>query len=136
MTWVLYQNMREWEYLWKLKIYERLNLMLWKIAWDILPTKDTLNKRRPQADMSCVLCNQATESVNHFFVSCPYTTISFGLSLHGLSLVPHWLTWYNDSKWPSKICHIFTMIFEDSYWWRSQIHFFCYLQILYKRLKR
>lgn len=34
-----------WKALWKLKIHERLKYLLWKISWEILLTKSTLNAR-------------------------------------------------------------------------------------------
>ena len=67
--------------MWKLKIHERLKLLLWKIAWDILPTKVVLNRRWPQQDLHCVLCNHSDESIEHILISCPYTSIIWFLSI-------------------------------------------------------
>ena len=73
----------DWNSLWKAKISPRHKLLLWKIAWDILPTKTTLAARIPEIDTTCHLCNDQEESALHIFTQCPIT----------LSI---WLT----SSWP------------------------------------
>uniref|UniRef100_A0A7N2N4G3 Uncharacterized protein n=1 Tax=Quercus lobata TaxID=97700 RepID=A0A7N2N4G3_QUELO len=36
---------KDWMKLWNVKIHERLKLMLWKLAWDILPARGVLLQR-------------------------------------------------------------------------------------------
>jgi hypothetical protein len=70
---------KHWKLLWKLNLNARLKLLLWKIAWDILPTKARLNKVFPIApnDSLCPLCNLAEDSLIHLFFSCSFARISW-----------------------------------------------------------
>jgi hypothetical protein len=51
-------NPEQWCLLWKINLNARLKLLLWKIAWDILPIKSRLNTIFPisAADSLCPLC--------------------------------------------------------------------------------
>ena len=62
----------EWKSLWKAKINARHKLMLWKIAWDILPTTSTLATRIHSIIPSCVHCNAQKESSLHLLTTCPF----------------------------------------------------------------
>jgi hypothetical protein len=70
---------KHWKLLWKLNLNARLKLLLWKIAWDILPTKARLNKVFPIApyDSLCPLCNMAEDSLIHLFFSCSFARIAW-----------------------------------------------------------
>ena len=46
--------------------------MLWKIAWDILPTSSTLAIRIQSIDSMCVHCNAQNETILHLFTKCPF----------------------------------------------------------------
>uniref|UniRef100_A0A2N9HP69 Uncharacterized protein n=1 Tax=Fagus sylvatica TaxID=28930 RepID=A0A2N9HP69_FAGSY len=63
----------DWKILWKAKISPRHKQLLWKIAWDILPTKAILVARIPASDTTCHLCNDQEESALHIFTQCPIT---------------------------------------------------------------
>jgi hypothetical protein len=47
----------KWKLFWILNLNDRLKLFLWKIAWDIVPSKSSLNSvfPIPQADLVCPL---------------------------------------------------------------------------------
>jgi hypothetical protein len=47
----------DWNIIWKANINLRYKTLLWKIAWDILPTKVTLAVGIPTIDTTCHLCN-------------------------------------------------------------------------------
>ncbi|XP_059432574.1 uncharacterized protein LOC132165893 [Corylus avellana] len=65
-----------WKSLWKLNINDRLQLFLWKIAWNILPTKERLSQLFPSiADTSCPLCKVATDSMHHLFFKCVFARV-------------------------------------------------------------
>jgi hypothetical protein len=65
-----------WKAIWKLNLNDRLRLFLWKIAWDILPTKEHLNQIRiPTMDYSCPLCKMAYNSLHHLFFECHFVHI-------------------------------------------------------------
>jgi hypothetical protein len=63
----------DWNSLWKAKISPRHKILLWKLAWDILPTKATLAARIPAIDTTCHLCNAQVETALHIFTQCPIT---------------------------------------------------------------
>jgi hypothetical protein len=66
-----------WKALWKLKINHRLRLLLWKMGWNILPTKSRISCCIPSAptDISCSLCSFPTDSLLHLFFSCPIARV-------------------------------------------------------------
>ncbi len=64
---------KEWNSLWNAKICAYLKLMLWKITWDILPTKSTLSSCIPSIEKTCILYNSEEETVHHLFNQCPHT---------------------------------------------------------------
>ena len=73
---------RHWKLLWKLNLNARLKLFLWKIAWDILPTKARLKAVFPiaPADPLCPFCNMAEDSLIHLFFSCSFARIAWRTS--------------------------------------------------------
>jgi hypothetical protein len=71
-----------WKKLWKLNLNDRLKLFLWKIVWDIVPSKSRLNSvfPIPQTDLVCPLCNVEDDSLTHLFFRCFFARISWRLS--------------------------------------------------------
>jgi hypothetical protein len=65
--------------LWKLNLNDRLKLFLWKIAWDIVPSKSRLNSvfLIPQTDLVCPLCKVEEDSLSHLFFNCFFARISW-----------------------------------------------------------
>ena len=43
---------------------------LWRIAFNLLPTRDKLSEFSPSSDTSYPLCNAKTESALHLFTHC------------------------------------------------------------------
>jgi hypothetical protein len=68
-----------WNSLWKLNLTDRLKLFLWKIAWDIIPSKIRINDvfPIPIADLVCTLCNVEEDSLNHLFFRCAFARIAW-----------------------------------------------------------
>uniref|UniRef100_A0A2N9GNN9 Reverse transcriptase domain-containing protein n=1 Tax=Fagus sylvatica TaxID=28930 RepID=A0A2N9GNN9_FAGSY len=64
------QNAVEWSKIWKLKAHERSKMFLWRIAANVLPTKDLLAKRVGNMDTLCNLCNEEVETCSHLFFKC------------------------------------------------------------------
>ncbi|KAG8388583.1 hypothetical protein BUALT_Bualt02G0140600 [Buddleja alternifolia] len=62
-----------WKWLWKAKIHERLKFFMWKISVGILPTCDKIGRFLPLINPFCMLCGGAPESVEHLFLSCPFS---------------------------------------------------------------
>ena len=66
-------NHNIFNWLWSLKIPHKLQNFMWKAITDALPTTERLNRFYNKVPNSCVLCDQADETLNHFFFECPYT---------------------------------------------------------------
>jgi ribonuclease HI len=65
-----------WQSLWKLNLNDRLRLFLWKIAWNILPTKERLSQIRITIDETeCPLCKVASDSLHHLFFECHFARV-------------------------------------------------------------
>ena len=56
--------------IWKSHLHERLKMLLWRIASNLLPTKDNLQRFITGEDKLCPLCMAANESVVHLFLQC------------------------------------------------------------------
>jgi hypothetical protein len=69
----------QWKQLWKLKLNARLKLFLWKIAWDIVPSKARLQAVFPISpdDSMCPLCNMEEDSLLHLFFNCSFARIAW-----------------------------------------------------------
>jgi hypothetical protein len=73
---------------------------LWKVAWDIVPSKDRINLilHIPPADSLCPLCKSEVDSLHHLFFSCIFARVAWrqsfwpldSLSWNSLSL-PNWI---------------------------------------------
>ena len=61
---------KDWKVLWKMKIHARLKNLLWKLAWEILPTASILNRRFTLPSIECHLCGKSLESLEHLFLQC------------------------------------------------------------------
>jgi hypothetical protein len=71
-------SLSHWKLLWKLNLNDRLKLFLWKIAWDIVPSRIRLNQVFPinLASLVCPICKVAEDSLHHLFFSCFFARIS------------------------------------------------------------
>ncbi|XP_059450878.1 uncharacterized protein LOC132181647 [Corylus avellana] len=89
-----------WKALWKLKLNARLILFLWKIAWDILPSKVRLKAifNIPNSESLCPLCSSEEDSLSHLFFRCIFARVAWrssfwpldSLAWSSLSL-PDWI---------------------------------------------
>jgi hypothetical protein len=68
-----------WKSLWKLKLNARLLLFLWKIAWNLLPTKSRLKAlfHIPAPESLCPLCSSEEESISHLFFNCIFAKVAW-----------------------------------------------------------
>ena len=57
--------------IWKSKIHECLKMHLWRIAANVLPTKEVISMFNEDVDGSYTLCNSALETSFHLFIVCP-----------------------------------------------------------------
>ena len=77
---------KDWKELWKLKIHARLKNLLWKMAWEILPTTSILKSRFSLSLIDCYLCNNAIESLEHIFLHCDWVAQLWFASLWPLNM--------------------------------------------------
>ena len=56
--------------IWMASIHERLKMHLWRIAFNLLPTKDQFSEFSPSFDTNCPLCNVEAEPTLHLFTQC------------------------------------------------------------------
>jgi hypothetical protein len=54
---------------WNLVIPPRVQLLLWLLSKDKIPTRDNLSTRRKVADPTCVFCSEL-ETANHLLFEC------------------------------------------------------------------
>ncbi|XP_042964528.1 uncharacterized protein LOC122298726 [Carya illinoinensis] len=79
----------QWRKIWRLRIHDRHKLLLWKIIWDILPTRDHLKHFIPTlSSTNCPLCDGTEETLLHLFVECPVSRILWSQSSWPLNLSP------------------------------------------------
>jgi hypothetical protein len=65
-----------WKAIWKLNLNDRLKIFIWKIAWNMLPTRERLSQISISIlDPSCPLCKVATDSLQHLFFECFYARV-------------------------------------------------------------
>ena len=65
----------EWKKLWSMKFNERLKYHIWKIVWDVLPTREFLAQRIAGLDSSCPQCHHPQELAVHVLFECPFAII-------------------------------------------------------------
>jgi hypothetical protein len=122
-----------WKSLWKLKLNARLLLFLWKIAWNLLPTKTRLKAlfHIPALDSLCPLCSSEEESLSHLFFNCIFARVAWRSSFWPLdssawsSFSPsHWiegiLAPHSVLGIPLADCHLFQIyasVLCDQIWY-------------------
>jgi hypothetical protein len=99
-----------WKSLWKLKMHHRLRLFLWKMIWDIIPTRFTFLLRsipNSTMDTSCSLCSFRTNSILHLFFSCPIARVVWRNSFWLLDILAIRVfsmeSWLDSIMYPEKI---------------------------------
>jgi hypothetical protein len=107
---------------------DRLKLFLWKIDWDIVPSKSKLNSvfLIPQVDLVCPLCNVEEDYLSHLFFICFFARISWRLSPWPLDS----LKWFslNLSEWIKGILTHFSSFgipFTDSHFFQIYVVVLC-----------
>lgn len=128
-----------WKRLWKLQVHKRLKLILWKLLWDVFPTKCRIADRDGVCDdgeIRCVLCGEADESTHHLLLECLVSQILWCHSPWGLDIrtfagkpLSDWLlTMLDPSTLPSlapddyHLFQLYALISWDIIWWtRNQI---------------
>jgi hypothetical protein len=76
----------DWQTLWGLKIQVRLKHLIWKITWNILPSRDNISIFVHYVDVNawvCPFCKGPLETLNHIFLIVTWQRF-FGGRLLGL----------------------------------------------------
>jgi hypothetical protein len=87
----------QWMIFWKINLNDRLKLFLWKIGWDIVPSKIRLNAvfPIPLSHLVCPLCKVEEDSLSHLFFSCFFARVSSPWPLDSLKwsslTLPDWI---------------------------------------------
>ena len=66
---------KKWKQLWKLKIKERLQLFLWKVAWQTVPTKVVIGKIINFEEKLRIFSDVKEETLENLFIECPIAKI-------------------------------------------------------------
>ncbi len=59
-----------WHHMWKMKEYERSKMFVWRIASNVLPTKQNVTNRLGEMETLCPLCHEDEESSIHLLLPC------------------------------------------------------------------
>jgi hypothetical protein len=69
-SYVTLNSDRHWFWIWKLKIPEKVRLMIWKIWHDCLPTNSLHFKQHLTSSLTCYCCNKKEEDILHCLRDC------------------------------------------------------------------
>ncbi|XP_058760957.1 uncharacterized protein LOC131634317 [Vicia villosa] len=72
--------------IWQARLHPRVRNFLWRLAKDILPTKENLQKKGITLDTSCSFCQAAPETAHHLFLQCEFARSVCFSSCFGLRL--------------------------------------------------
>jgi ribonuclease HI len=79
-----HQTSRLWTEIWKATVPNRVKNFLWRLAKNILPTRDNLSKKGVQIENLCPLCNAEPETVDHIFLHCQIARLTWFASQIGV----------------------------------------------------
>jgi hypothetical protein len=68
-------SLTNWQFLWSLRIQFRLNYLLWKISWNILPVCPNIFRFFPTVDEELLrfpLCSGPPKTLQYIFLGCPF----------------------------------------------------------------
>ena len=61
-----------WNLIWNVKVPYKVNLFIWRILQDSIPTFLTLKNKGIGTNSTCPLCNEDDESTSHIFLHCTF----------------------------------------------------------------
>lgn len=76
---------RFWKRIWGLGLPPKLALFLWKVVLRILPVRVVLYRREMALTISCPMCGNSNETIEHLFLECEMTRTIWRGSKLGLN---------------------------------------------------
>ncbi|KAL0439338.1 UNVERIFIED_CONTAM: putative ribonuclease H protein [Sesamum latifolium] len=58
--------------IWSLDLHNRLKIFIWRLLFDVLPTKGKLGQFLQIPNTECSLCDWQVENAHHLFLCCPF----------------------------------------------------------------
>lgn len=109
-----------WSKLWAFNLPPKYGLFIWKVLHGILAVKDGLRRRNLSNDVSCSLCGEMAETIDHLFLGCPFAKTLWCKSRLGISAgngergsVAQWFNcWLADKSSESVICQYVCILWE------------------------
>lgn len=98
----------EWHDLWHLTVHARFKMLMWKVVWDLLPTKGRVAARQRSSteanlDILCPLYGKSLESPHHLLLMCPFSHVIWSESPWQMNIVQFGVR--SVTEWVKKICH-------------------------------
>ncbi|KAL6574838.1 hypothetical protein OROMI_012123 [Orobanche minor] len=82
---------RNWAFVWKLDIPNKLRIFLWCLLRNSLPVMQNLERRNLHVNNICPLCLQTGETVMHIFQHCHFARVVWALSnIPVFAIYNHW----------------------------------------------
>jgi len=72
--------------MWKVKLPPKVNIFLWRMLWNKLPSRDNLMRRNiigEDGDLSCLFCQNSNEFVIHLSFGCLRVDEIWKIVMHG-----------------------------------------------------
>ncbi|GKC56064.1 RNA-directed DNA polymerase, eukaryota, reverse transcriptase zinc-binding domain protein [Tanacetum coccineum] len=103
----------------------KVNILAWKIACDVMPTRLNISRRGIIVDtIRCPICNAGVESSNHLFFSCDVARHLmqkvckwWDVSLSEFSSFEGWKNWMCALRLPARSKEMFMGVFYCLWWW-------------------
>lgn len=68
-----------WRKLWRMQVHERFKIIIWKLLWNVIPTKGRMAVHICLSgilkESQCVLCGPAEETTKHLMLECMVSQI-------------------------------------------------------------
>ncbi|GJU50335.1 RNA-directed DNA polymerase, eukaryota, partial [Tanacetum coccineum] len=113
----------------------KVNVFVWKLSLDRLPTRSNLLSRNILvSDVACPLCDHELEDSSHLFFGCPIAKDVqklvcrwWNLDVHPYESYDGWLSWFKSIRFRSKTKDVLEGVFYVSWWsiwyFRNQLLF-------------
>ena len=115
-----------WGNIWKLRVSNKVRIFLWHAFSEALPTKLNLQKRKVLDNLSCSLCQTATESTLHALWGCEYLLPVWDIAFYGVRRDFPQLASFSDlvsiTSQESRNLELFAMVAWSIWLRRNKLH--------------